>query len=173
MSEIRGESLDLSDALPPDELRLARLTAVKLAKVMFGLMSVGTGSLLFDPPNDFLAGREKTGQGFLEVLGYTGVKAGHSDKQPILWERVQRLSALAERCCRQLIRLNGWRSMTVEQVATLTNQLSDDYAQFCRDLGEFCSLLGPNADFSEQAANVRLMLDSFGQTATALTASAT
>src|SRR5262245_42979363 len=67
-------------AVPEDELRLARLTASKLARVLHGLLSVGTGALELERPADFLAGREQTPLGFLEVLRCTGVRAGHADK---------------------------------------------------------------------------------------------
>src|SRR4051812_29616242 len=143
--------MNLTESLPQDELTLARLVASKLAKVMHGLMSVGTASLGMEASKDFLAGRDKTPLGFLEVLGCIGVKPGHADKIPLLRERVRELADVTSQFHQQFIELTNWRQMSPRHINAAVERLGDRYALFCQRLGAFCSMLGLEADFTEQA----------------------
>lgn len=156
--------MPFSDAIPESELILARLTAAKLAKVMHGLMSVGTGSLELDSPADFLAGRQQTPLGFLAVLGCIAVKPGHADKITTLRERVTELSELTTAVHAEFMALAGWRSMSAQDIQTTVDRLGDRYAQFCQRLGAFCALLGEEADYASQAELARSHLNAFFRT---------
>jgi hypothetical protein len=156
--------MDLTDALPHDELILARLTATKLAKVMHGLLSVGTGSLKLEPSGAFLTGRVKTPLGFLEVLGCIGVKPGHADKIPLLRERVKELADLTSQFYRLFMDLTDWRRLSPQEINTKVDRLGDSYALFCQRLGAFCSMLGMESDFTQQAIQDRNYLRAFFQT---------
>jgi hypothetical protein len=159
--------MGLTDALPPDELLLARLTASKLARVMHGLLSVGTAALEMESPAAFLAGREKAPLGFLEVLRCIGVRPGHADKVELLRERVGELSELGSRCHGLLLELARWRDLAPQEVRAAVDRLGETYAQFCRRLGLFCSLLGVEADYSGQAQQDPALLGAFFQTVSA------
>jgi hypothetical protein len=153
--------MDLTDAFPENELRLARLTASKLAKVMHGLMSVGTASLGFDPPSEFLVGREKTPLGFLEVLACIGVNPGHADKIPLLREQIDQLAILVKRFHSLFIELTQWRKMPPQLICTTVESLNDCYSRFCQLLGDFCKILGMDADYSQQAQEDEDLLVAF------------
>ncbi len=156
--------MNLTDALPQDELLLAQLTASKLAKVMHGLMSVGTASLGMEASRDFLTDRDKTPLGFLEVLACIGVNPGHADKIPLLRERVKELADVTSQFHRSFIELTNWRSMSLQDIKATVERLGDSYTEFCRLLGGFCSLLGMDSDYSEQAQQDRSLLEAFFQT---------
>jgi hypothetical protein len=158
------ETMNLTNALPDDELLLAQLTAAKLAKVMHGMMSVGTASLELESPTDFLAGREKTPLGFLEVLRCIGVKAEYVDQIPLLRQQVHQLTDLASRFHGQFMELARWRNMSPRDVSAAVDRLGDCYTQFCQQLADFCSLLGMDSDYSEQAQQDRMILDAFFHT---------
>lgn len=151
--------MNLEHALPPDELLLARLTAVKLGKVMHGLMSVGTACLEMESPADFLAGRERTPLGLIEVLSCIGVKPTDVDKIQILRAEADQLAEMTGRFHRYFMELAPWRTMSASDVQTAVARLGDSYAEFCRRLGGFCALLGMDADFSEQGRQDRSMLE--------------
>ncbi len=155
--------MNLTDALPQDELVLARLTAVKLAKVMHGLLSVGTGSLEMEPAGAFLAGRDKTPLGFLEVLGCIGVKDGNADKIPLLRERVKELADLTREFHRLFMDLTDWRRLSPQEINAKVDRLGDRYTLFCQRLGAFCSMLGMESDFTQQAIQDRNYLRAFFQ----------
>src|SRR3954454_10298683 len=127
--------MDVSNALPEHELLLARLTASKLGKVMNGLMSVGTTTLELDSPVDFLAHRNRTPLGFLEVLGCIGVKPGHTDVIPLLRERVEELAAIVVQFHQLFMELTNWRSMYPQAVDATADRLADHYRLFCERLG--------------------------------------
>jgi hypothetical protein len=156
--------MNLTDALPQDELTLARLTAAKLAKVMHGLVSVGAASLAMETSMDFLTGRDKTPLGFLEVLACVGVRPGHEDKISLLRERVKELADLTSQFHRLFIELTNWRSMPPPDVNATVERLGDSYALFCQRLGDFCSMLGMQADFTQQAIQDRRYLVAAFQT---------
>ncbi len=156
--------MNLSHTLPQDELQLARLTAAKLARVMHGLMSVGTASLEMASPTDFLAGREQVPLGFLEVLRCVGVKPGHADKVELLRQPVQQLTDLARQFHGSFLELAHWRSLPPEDLHAALDRLGDCYLQFCRGLETFCSLLGMEANYSDQARQDRALLEGFFQT---------
>jgi hypothetical protein len=153
--------MNLTDTLPPEELVLARLTTDKLAKVMHGLMSVGTASLELDSPADFLAGREKTPLGFLEVLRCIGVRPGHAGAIELLRERVGELSDGVVRIHAGLVELAGWRSTPPPMVDAEVVRLADDYALFCDRLESFGSLLGMEGTYADQARRDRAGLEGF------------
>jgi hypothetical protein len=156
--------MDVSNALPEQELLLARLTASKLGKVMNGLMSVGTTTLELESPADFLTHRDRTPLGFLEVLGCIGVKPGHADLIPLLRERVEELAAIVAQFHRLFMELTNWRSMPPRTAGATVERLADQYAQFCERLGAFCAMLGMDSDFSQQALQGRAHLVGFFQT---------
>lgn len=155
--------MNLTDALPPEELVLARLTTDKLAKVMHGLWSVGTASLELDSPADFLAGREKTPLGFLEVLRCIGVRPGHAGAIELLRERVGELSDGVDRIHAGLMELAGWRSTSPQMVDAEVERLADEYVRFCDRLESFGSLLGMEANYADQARGGRAGLEGFFQ----------
>ena len=156
--------MNLTDPLPQDELTLARLTASKLAKVMHGLMSVGTASLGMEPSTDFLTDRDKTPLGFLEVLGCIGVKPGHTDKIPLLRERVKELADVTSQFHRLFIGLAKWRKMSSQDIDATVEFLGESYTRFCQLLGAFCAMLGMDADFTQQAIQDRNYLVASFQT---------
>jgi hypothetical protein len=150
--------MNLTDALPQNELILARLAAAKLAKVMHGIMSVGTASLGMETSMDFLTNRDKTPLGFLEVLGCIGVRPGHEDKIPLLRERVKELADVTSQFHRLFIELTNWRSMLPADINTAVERLGDSYSLFCQRLGDFCSMLGMESDFTQQVIQDRSYL---------------
>lgn len=156
--------MNLTQAIPQDELLLARLTASKLAKLMHGLLSVGSASLELDSPSDFLAGRERTPLGFLEVLRCTGVNVEHVDKVQLLREQVDQLCELTRQFHGLFMELAHWRTMSVQDTRASVDAVADSYTQFCRRLGDFCSQLGMDADFTAQAQLDRELLDAVFQT---------
>ena len=155
--------MNLTDALLEEELLLARLTASKLAKVMHGIMSVGTASLEMECPTDFLTGREKTPLGFLEVLRCIGVKAEQVDQVPVLRQQVHQLAELTTRFHGLFMELAHWRNMSPQEVSATVDRLGDCYSQFCQQLGDFCCLLGMDADYSAQVQQDKMILDAFFQ----------
>jgi hypothetical protein len=159
--------MNLADAIPHDDLALARLTASKLAKVMHGLMSIGTASLGMPSPADFLAGRDKTPLGFIEVFRCVGLKAGHADQIPLLRDHVEQLADLVSRFHDHFLHLAAWRTLSDSDVRATAERLGETYSQFCEQLGRFCALLGMDGDFSVQAQQDRAGLDGFFQTAVA------
>jgi hypothetical protein len=159
-----GVPMDLTDALPRNELVLAQLTADKLGKVMHGLVSVGTASLELESPADFLTGREKTPLGFLEVLRCIGVKPGHADKIELLRERVGELSESTNRVHGALMELADWRNMPSQEVDAAVDRLGESYARFCKRLDMFCSLLGMESNTSDRARQDIDLLEAFFQT---------
>jgi hypothetical protein len=156
--------MNLAHALPQDELLLAQLTASKLAKVMHGLMSVGTGSLEMASPTDFLSGRDKVPLGFLEVLRCIGVKPGHTDKIEVLRQQVDQLSELTSRFYTVFMELAHWRSMSREDVRQTADRLVVSYTEYLQRLGAFCSMLGMDPDYSAKAQIGRFGIDSFLRT---------
>jgi hypothetical protein len=150
--------MNLSDALPADELLLAQLAAGKLAKVMHGLMSVGIASLETDDPAGFLAGRERTPLGFLEVLRCIGVKPGHAEKVEPLRQQVRELIELASNTHGALVELAHWRTMSRSEIQKAVDRAGDGYAQWCQRLGQFCAQLGMEVDYSAQAEQNRVQL---------------
>jgi len=156
--------MDLTDALPRNELLLAQLTTDKLGKVMHGLVSVGTASLELESPADFLTGREKTPLGFLEVLRCIGVKPGHADKIDLLRERVDELSESTNRVHGALMELADWRNMPPQDIEATVDCLGNDYARFGQRLDTFCSLLGMESNYSDQARQDSALLEAFFKT---------
>jgi hypothetical protein len=156
--------MNLTHALPQDELLLARLTASKLAKIMHGLLSVGSASLSMESPTDFLTGREKTPFGFLEVLRCIGVYAEHIDVVQLLRQQVDQLSDLTRQFHTLFMELARWRTMSIQDVRALVDRLGDTYSQFCQLLGVFCSQLGMDSDYSDQAQQDRNYLEAVIQT---------
>lgn len=156
--------MNLTHAIPQDELILARLTASKLARIMHGLLSVGSASLEMESPTDFLKGRDKTPLGFLEVLRCVGVNVEHADKVHLLRQQVDELSELTRQFHNLFMELAHWRTMPIPDVRALVDQLADAYTRFCELLGVFCGQLGMDSDYSEQARQDRQMLDAVFQT---------
>jgi hypothetical protein len=159
--------MNLTDALPQDELTLARLTAAKLAKVLHGWISVGTASLAMETATDFLNGRDKTPLGFLEVLGCIGVKPGHQSKIPFLRDRVKELAEATSQFHRLFLELANWRSLPPPDVRAAAEQLGDGYTSLCQRLDDFCSILGLELDLARQAVQDRSYLVAAFQTMTA------
>jgi hypothetical protein len=151
--------MSLAESIPPDELQLARLTASKLSKVVNGLVSVGTGCLMMPSPLDFLAGRDRTPLGFVEVLRCIGVKPGHADKIPLLREQADQLARSIQHVHAGLLRLASWRSLPAPEIHEAVEQLCEGYEQFCARLGNFSALLGLEADSSAQARVARVGLE--------------
>lgn len=156
--------MDLKEALPPNERMLAQLTVTKLGKVMHGLLSVGTAALEMDSPADFLAGREKTPLGFLEVLHCIGVNHEHVDELPELRERVAELTDLTSQFFRVFTELANWRQMSSPDLKATVDRLCDRYTRFCQRLGLFCSMLGMDNDYTQQATQDTYYIGTFFQT---------
>jgi hypothetical protein len=150
--------MNLTDALPQDELILARLTAAKLAKVLHGWISVGTAALAMETATDFLNGRDKTPLGFLEVIGCIGVKPGHQSKIPFLRDRVRELVDATSQFHRLFLELANWRSLPPLAVQAAVERLGDSYTSLCQRLGDFCSMLGVESDLARQAVQDRSYL---------------
>jgi hypothetical protein len=156
--------MNLSNAIPPDDLVLARLVCSKLAGVMNGIVSVGTATLELESPTDFLVGKDKVILGFLEVLRYVAVKPGHADKVELLRQQVDQLSERAVLFHHHFLELAHWRGMSPENVRAAAGRLTATYTDFFRALGAFCSLLGIDSDYSSKVQQGKRRVDEFLQT---------
>lgn len=114
-----------------------------------------------DSPADFLAGRDKTPLGFLEVLKCIGVKPGHADKIPLLRQKVDELTNLTERFHANFMELSQWRTISPQDVRETVDRLSEMYTAFCILLGAFCTTLGMEEEYSQQADQDKYILDSW------------
>ncbi len=144
--------MNLTQAIHPDDLLLARLTSAKLAKIMHGLLSVGTTALNLDSPADFLTDRLNTPLAFLEVLRWTGGTTAFR-------EQVDQLSDLVRQFRTVFLELAGWPGLSMPNVRLLLDRLGDVYIRFCQLLGVFCSALGMDSDYSAHAQKGRDILD--------------
>lgn len=153
--------MDLTEALPHGELVSARLTVLKIAKVMGGLMSVGTASLQLDDRGGFLAGRDKTLLGAIEALRCLGVKAEHAEAIEPLRSRVRELSELASRFHALFMDLTPWRDLPAGEVESTADRLADCYARFCDRLTDLGSRLGIEVEFSITASLGRMFMEDF------------
>ena len=156
--------MNLIDVLPRDELTLAQLTAAKLAKIMHGLMSVGTASLGMETGKDFLKDRDQSPLGFLAVLNCIGVNPNHTNTIAPLRERVSDLEEVTREWHRNFVELTNWREMSAESVQVTVERVGDRYTLFCQQLSEFCSMLGMESDFTQQAMEDKTYLEAFFQT---------
>jgi hypothetical protein len=143
--------MNLADAIPQDDLLLARLVCSKLAKVVNGIVSVGAATLELESPTDFLAGKDKIVLGFLEVLRCIGVKPGHADKVELLRRQADQLSELAVLFHSRFMELTRWRAMSPEAICETVGRFSAVYGDFFQALEAFSSLLGMDDDYSSTA----------------------
>jgi hypothetical protein len=155
--------MNLADAIPPDDLLLARLVCSKLVNVLDGIVSVGVASLELDSPTDFLAGKDRLILGFLEVLRCIGVRPGHADKVEQLRHPVHRLTELATQFHGRFMELARWRGMAPEAVRDTAGRLSQASTDFVRSLGAFCSLLGMGPECCGKAQQGISRVDDFLQ----------
>jgi hypothetical protein len=155
--------MNLSHAIPQDDLLLARLVCAKLAGIMNGIVSVGVAALELESPADFLAGKDKVVLGFLEVLRSVGVQPGHADKVELLRQHVNQLSELAVLFHRRFMELAQWRVLPPEDVRDAVGRLAAIYTDFFRALGAFSLLLGMDSDYSSKVQQGRRRMDEFLQ----------
>jgi hypothetical protein len=153
--------MSLSNVVPQDDILLCQLTAAKLVGVAYGILSVGVGSLEFDPPTDFLEDNDKVLPGFLEVFRHIGVKPGHADTIELLREQVRELSNLAIQYHANFMELARWRTMSSVEIQETANRLATSYTQFLQALGAFCSGLGIGLDCSVRIQQGRNRIDEF------------
>ncbi len=155
--------MNLADAIPPDDLLLARLVCSKLVNVLNGVVSVGVASLELESPTEFLADKDRLILGFLEVLRCVGVRPGHADKVELLRQPVHRLMELATLFHRHFMELTRWRSLPPEAVRETAGRLSGAYTDFVRSLGAFSSLLGMGPECYVKAQQGISRVDDFLQ----------
>lgn len=153
--------MNLANAIPQDDLVLARLVCAKLAGIMNGIVSVGVATLELESPADFLAGKDKVVLGFLEVLRSVGVQPGQAEKVELLRQHVNQLSELAALFHRRFMELTQWRVMAPENVRDAADRLSVTYTDLFRALGAFSSLLGMDPDYSGKIQDGRRRVDEF------------
>src|SRR5947209_8758843 len=101
--------MNVSAAVPHDELLLAQLVSAKLARVINGMLSVGLATLELDSPTAFLSGKDKVLLGFIEVLRCVAVKPGNAEAIEVLRRQTHQLSDLAIRFCNLFTELARWR----------------------------------------------------------------
>jgi hypothetical protein len=153
--------MNLADAIPPDDLLLARLVTSKLASVTHGILSVGVAALELDSPNDFLTGKDRVILGFFEVLRSIGVRPGHADKIELLRQAVNQLAERASEFHRRLLELAQWRTMPSAAIHETAERLSALYTDFLHSLAAFSALLGLDSDFSGKAQQGKNRVDEF------------
>jgi len=142
--------MSFADAIPSEDLILARLVCSKLAKVMHGTLSVGMATLESSSPTSFLNNRDKRPLGFIEVLRSIGVNPGCTAEREMLREAADQLSELVSRFHSIFLELTRWQSMSPQNVRETADRLAEAYAQFCRSLGMFCSQLGIDSAYTDQ-----------------------
>jgi hypothetical protein len=156
--------MSIANAIPQDDLLLARLVSSKLASVMHGIVSVGVATLELNSPTDFLTGKDRVILGFLEVLRCIGVQPGHADKVELLRQQVNQLSELAVGFHGRFMELAQWRTMPTTAVHETAHRLSELYTDFLRSLGAFTSLFGLDSDYTSKAQQGRNRVNEFLQT---------
>src|SRR4051812_32771689 len=67
---------NVSDAILPDELKLAQLACTKLTRLVHGLMSVGIAAVELPNAAGFFKGRDEPFLALVTALRYTSVKVG-------------------------------------------------------------------------------------------------
>jgi len=154
-------TMNVANAIPEDDLILARLVCSKLASIVKGIVSVGVATLELESPADFLVGKDKVVLGFLEVLRSVGVQPGHADKVELLRQHVKQLSELAVLFNRRFMELAQWRVMPAGYIRAAAGRLSAIYTDFFRALAAFSSLLGMDSDYSSKIQEGRRRVDEF------------
>jgi hypothetical protein len=142
--------MSLAEALPQDDLLLARLCLSKMADVTHGILSVGLACLELPSPADFLAGKDKVLLGFVEVLRSLGTKPGHADKVELLRRQADALADRATEFHGLLMRLARWRALSPAETRETARCLAESFARFFQSLATFSSLLGMKTDYSEK-----------------------
>jgi hypothetical protein len=156
--------MNLADAIPPDDLLLARLVTSKLASVAHGILSVGVAALELDSPADFLTGKDRVILGFLEVLRCIGVRPGHADKIELLREPVNQLAEQVVEFHSSFLDLARWRTMPSAAILETAERLAVLYTDFLGSLAAFSALLGLDSDFTGRAQQGRNRVDEFLRT---------
>src|SRR5579883_2675127 len=100
--------MDVTQAVPEDELLLARLATTKLANMLGGVMSTGAAALELPGPEAFFAGRDATLLAFVKVLECVGVKPGCDDAYTSLRAKAENLSHLTITFFKQYVDLCKW-----------------------------------------------------------------
>jgi hypothetical protein len=153
--------MNLADAIPPDDLLLARLVTSKLASVTHGILSVGVAALELDSPTEFLTGKERVILGFLEVLRCIGVRPGHADKIELLRQAVNQLAERGVGFHSRFLELARWRTMPAAAIHETAERLKALYTDFLRSLAAFSALLGQDSDYTGKAQQGRNRVDEF------------
>jgi hypothetical protein len=153
--------MNVTHAIPQDELLLAQLASAKLAKLIKGLMSVGVGSLQLESPLGFLADRNKVLLAFIEVLRCVGVSPMSGERYERLRHQADQLSDLVGRFHHHFVELAAWRTMSPPQVRATAGELVASYAELCQVLAAFRASIGVEADASAQVQQGREMIRGF------------
>jgi hypothetical protein len=150
--------MSVTQTAPTDNLLLARLTAAKLAKVMHGILSVGTACLETKSLEQFLNGREKLPLALIEVLRSS---VGKPDDPKQFENEMDRMADLVQRFHSHFAGLSQWREMAPAELRAAFSRLGDCYAEFCNLLGAIGTRLGMDLKLAEQATKDRDYLEAF------------
>jgi hypothetical protein len=140
--------MNISAAIPDDELILGRLACAKLAGMVQGIMSVGLASLELQSSVDFLTGRDRPHLGFIEVLSCISVRPGSAEAWKHLSDEANAMRNLFGQFYECLIRLSHWRNTPSADVLEATHRLIAAYVALFQSLQAFSDLLGMGADYS-------------------------
>jgi hypothetical protein len=150
--------MDSARAIPEDELLLARLASAKLAKMLQGIMSVGTAALELESPADFLTGKDRALLAFIQVLECIGVKPGFGEIVQTLRLDATKLSLLALRFHQHFLDVARWRTLSAPDLCAAADRLLASYAELCQALDAFREHLGVECDCSPQVQQARQAL---------------
>ncbi len=155
--------MNLSDAILPDDLLLARLVTAKLVNVTHGILSVGIAALELDSPTDFLTGKDRVILGFLEVLRCVGVRPRHADKIELLRQAVNKLTERAVEFHGCFLELAQWRTMPAAAIHETAKRLAALYTDFLHSLAALAALLGVDLEYTGNAQQAENRVDDFLQ----------
>ena len=153
--------MNLTAAIPDEELLLARLTCSKLARMAQGLTSTGLASFELAPPTEFVAERVKSISAMIEVLRCIGVKPGSGQAAQVLREKADQLAHLADQYFGQFVRLAHWRSMAPADVQELASLTAASCVSLLESLESFSRLLGMEPDFPVEKEQAGRMIEEF------------
>ena len=141
--------MDTIDLIPHDERQLAQLACTKLAKMVKGLLSVGTGACIsqWADAKPFISERCEYLRAFSVVLHSVAVKPSAGELPQILRQQTGQIRLLLDQFEQHFLALADSDERSARDVRTAADKLADTFAELCESLQVFAGLIGLEARF--------------------------